>query len=195
MRVRFAALVLGLLIPLSLHAQEKPKAASLSNAEYIAAAEKAAPAAISAKAAVIRLEHGGKTTKYRDGTNGFTCLFGIPGDPHEAPVCGDANAIQWLTDAMSGKPKPTNTVAGIAYMGAGGAHYENAAGESVMEAGTDTKIVDEPPHWMVFGPFDPKVTGLPTKPVDDDEGVWIMFAGTPYSHLMVYQDPAEIFPK
>ena len=191
MKVRFAAWFLGLLAPLSLHAQQPVgKPSTLDKADYIAAAEKAAPPRISAKAAIIRLEHGGKITTYREGTNGFTCLFGLPGDPEEAPVCADANALQWLTDAMSGKPRPTTTVAGIAYMGAGGAHYVNASGESVMEAGTGITVEQEPPHWMVFAPFDPKTTGLPTKPVAD--GTWIMFAGTPFSHLMVYQDPAKI---
>lgn len=194
MKARFAMCLMGLLAPLALHAQQPvSKASNLTKAEYIAAAEKAAPPSISANAAIIRLEMGGKITKYRDGTNGFTCLFGLPGDPEEAPLCGDANTVQWLSDAMSGKPKPTNTVAGIAYMGAGGAHYENAAGENVMEGGAGIKVVKEPPHWMVFAPFDPKVTGLPTKPVE--HGVWIMFDGTPYSHLMVYQDPAKIFSK
>jgi hypothetical protein len=194
MQVRHAAWFMGLLAPLSLHAQQPAsKASTLSKADYIAAAQKAAPASISENAAVIRLEHGGKITKYRDGTNGFTCLFGLPGDPEEAPVCADANAMQWLSDAMSGKPTPTNAVPGIAYMGAGGAHYVNAQGESVMEGGADIKVVKEPPHWMVFAPFDPKTTGLSTRPTTG--GAWIMFAGTPYSHLMIYQDPATILSR
>ena len=194
MRVFVAAVATGLFLPLTAAAQQPAsKASTLSKEQYIAEAEKAAPPAISAKAAIIHLAHGGKVTKYREGTNGFTCLFGLPGDPKEAPLCADANALQWLIDAMSGKPKPTNTAAGIAYMGAGGAHYENAAGESVMEPAPGGRIVDEPPHWMVFAPFDPKTTGFPTKA--SAGGAYIMFAGTPYSHLMIHQDPATIIPK
>jgi len=34
---------------------------------------------------------------------------------------------------------------------------------------------------------DPVKTGLPTKP--NAGGTYVMFEGTPFAHLMIYQDP------
>jgi hypothetical protein len=51
-------------------------------------------------------------------------------------------------------------------------------------------VVKEPPHWMVMWPFDAAATKLPTQP--NPSGVYIMFDGTPYAHLMVYQDPQKM---
>jgi hypothetical protein len=51
-------------------------------------------------------------------------------------------------------------------------------------------MVKEPPHWMLMWGFDAATTGLPTK--ENPSGVYIMFAGTPYAHLMVYQNPNQM---
>ncbi len=72
----------------------------------------------------------------------------------------------------------------------GGVHYETPAGDIVMEKGANTKDVKEPPHWMLMWPIDPAASGLPTKP--NPSGVYVMFAGTPYAHLMIYQNPAAM---
>jgi hypothetical protein len=40
---------------------------------------------------------------------------------------------------------------------------------------------------MLMWAFDPAASGLPTK--ENPAGVYIMFAGTPYAHLMIYQNP------
>src|SRR5271167_545663 len=42
-----------------------------------------------------------------------------------------------------------------------------------------------PPGWLIVWPFDPKTSGLSDQPKED--GTWIMWAGTPYAHLMVMQ--------
>ncbi len=47
--------------------------------------------------------------------------------------------------------------------------------------------INEPPHWMIMWPFDPTITGLPTAP--KQTGTWIMYAGTPWAHLMINQRP------
>jgi len=36
-------------------------------------------------------------------------------------------------------------------------------------------------------PFEPKTTGLPATP--SQTGTWIMWAHTPYAHLMINQNP------
>ena len=68
------------------------------------------------------------------------------------------------------------------------AHFEKD-GQVVM-SGEGAKIVGEPPHWMMMWPFDAALTKLPTIP--NSSGVYIMFQGTPYAHLMVYQDPMKM---
>jgi hypothetical protein len=167
---------------LALHAQGAPTEAQ---AEFIKAAEEGAPARISSKAAVARLEPTGKLVPVRPGSNGFTCTL-MP-DESTAPLCADEPALRWFVAAVSKQPKPPAAAPGVAYMGKGGMHYETAAGEIVMSKSAGTKDVQEPPHWMLLTPLDPAATGIPARP--NAGGSYIMFAGTPYAHLMVYQDP------
>ena len=159
----------------------------MSDAAYTRAAEAGAPRAISSKATIARIESNGKTTNLREGTNGFTCML-LPDD--HAPACGDQNATAWLTAAFSKQPKPPNTEPGVAYMMRGGTHFETPDGKIVMEKSANTRTVKEPPHWMLLWPVDPAASGLPTRP--NPMGVYVMFAGTPYAHLMVYQNPAKM---
>ena len=178
-------LVTALLLPALGHAQ----AAMMTDAQFIQAAQGGAPAAISAKAEIVRIDAAKKMTmEVRPGSNGFTCSI-IP-DESKAPFCGDKNAWAWFAAAFTGQPKPPNTEPGISYMAQGGIHYETATGDIVMAPGAGTKNVAEPPHWMLMWAFDPAASGLPTKP--NASGVYIMFAGTPFAHLMIYQNPATM---
>ncbi len=179
-----SALVGTLLVPSLGSAQ-----GGMSKAQFIKLAESGAPAAISAKAAIARIDPNRKTvTELRAGANGFTCSV----IPHgtDAPYCGDKHAWAWFAAAFTGQPKPPNTEPGVSYMMQGGVHYETPAGDIVMEKGANTKDVKEPPHWMLTWPIDAAASGLPTKP--NPSGVYVMFAGTPYAHLMVYQNPATM---
>ncbi len=179
------ATILLAVLPAAALAQAAPAADARVTAEFIKAAEAGAPASISAAATISRLEPDGKSTTIRPGTNGFTCTI-VP-DGSQAPVCGDANAWQWFVSAMQKQPRPVNAQPGIAYMARGAVHYERPDGTIAMERGADTRDVREPPHWMVLWPVDSATTGLPTRP--NAGGAYIMFAGTPFSHLMIYQDP------
>ncbi len=180
------ALFGALLVPASGCAQ-----GGMTAAQFTKLAESGAPAAISSKAAVARIDPKKKAvTEIRAGSNGFTCSV-IP-DGSDAPFCGDKNAWAWFAAAFTGQPKPPNTEPGVSFMMQGGVHYETATGEIVMARGSNTKDVKEPPHWMLMWPIDAGASGLPTKP--NAGGVYIMFAGTPYAHLMVYQNPAAMQP-
>ena len=182
----FAAAV-WVLMPAALIAQSaKPPADS--DAAYIRKAETGAPASISKHAKIARLEKGGNVTVVREGSNEFTCAsvpaMGIPS------ICADKNGWDWMTSAMAQKDKPSNEEPGVAYMMQGGTHFETADGEILMEPNAKTHPVKEPPHWMLLYPFDAAKTGLPTHP--SAGGSYIMFEGTPYAHLMVYQNPANM---
>jgi hypothetical protein len=172
----------------TLPAQNPPKTTPVPDAQFVREAATGAPRSISGKASVARIEKDGKVTMVRPGTNSFTCTL-MP-DGSDAPFCGDKNAWAWMVAAMSHQPKPPNSEPGISYMARGGVHYETAKGEIVMEPGAGTSTVKEPPHWMLMWPVDPATSGLPTRP--NPMGVYVMFAGTPYAHLMVYQNPANL---
>ena len=178
------ALLGSVLVPSLSRAQS-----AMGDAPYTKVAESGAPPEISGKAAIVRIDAKGNTMIVRPGTNGFTCFVGVPGDP-DAPFCGDQVSYNWIVSAASGKPKPTNTAPGIAYMAQGGVHYETPTKDAVMMPGANTHPVREPPHWMLIWPFDAAASGLPTK--ENAGGVYIMFAGTPYAHLMIYQNPNQI---
>jgi hypothetical protein len=165
--------------------------APAQDADFAILARGGAPTAMSLAATVAYFDTATKKVRILyPGTNGLTCTV-LP-DGSSAPFCGDANAWQWMVDALSGKPKPTNTGAGVAYMAQGGWHFETPDGTIVMAPGESTKAVQEPPHWMLLWPVSAKVSGLPTTP--NPGGVYVMFDGTPYAHLMIYQDPATWVP-
>lgn len=162
---------------------------SMPEQQQIALALSAAPAHIAKDAAVMVYGEDGKLKEVKAGTNGFTCIPTVMNLPEPDPMCMDAAVRQWMTDLMNNAPKPSNTVPGIAYMARGGSHFEKS-GKVVMNREEGTKVVKEPPHWMIMWPFDGAATKLPTTP--NPSGVYIMFEGTPYAHLMVYQDPRKM---
>jgi len=164
---------------------------SLSKEEQIKIAESAAPRYISEAATIMVIGEEGKMVEARKGTNGFTCIPYIDDHENPDPMCGDAATMQLANDFMSGAPKPTNTVPGIAYMGRGGWHWEKD-GKITLTTKNDpvARKVKEPPHWMVFWPVDSKTSGIHSMP--GKFGTYVMYDGTPYSHLMIYQDPMEL---
>ena len=162
-------------------------AAAQIPADFAQKARTAAPPSISANAAIAHVDVAAKAVHVlQPGTNGFTCSL-FP-DASAAPVCADQQAWKFLVDAFTGQPKPTNATPGVAYMAAGGMHYETPDGQMAMAPGPNTKEVSEPPHWMLCWPVDAATSGLPTKPMGPG-GTYIMFAGTPFAHLMIHQDP------
>lgn len=161
----------------------------LSQADQTRLAMSAAPESIARNATVMVMDPSGKFVAVKQGTNPFTCYSDIPDTPKADPVCADPNAKQFITSMMNKEPAPANKQPGVAYMANGGQHWEKN-GQVLMKEEPGAKLVDEPPHWMVTWPFDPKTSGLPTEP--NAGGVYVMFAGTPYAHLMVYQDPNKL---
>ena len=183
MRIAAAAPFLLCLVSTCIAAQDRPSTPAVDTKRAkIALALSAAPPNIAKNAKVV--DHGadGKEVTLREGNNGFTCFPGQPGVPGGQPFCGNAAALQWENDHDAHKPKPTNTEPGIEYMMAGGTDW--SASDPYITSGTPIK---EPPHWMIMWPFDSAITGLPTKP--KQTGTWIMWAGTPWSHLMINQKP------
>jgi hypothetical protein len=161
---------------------------SLSEQDQVKLALSAAPSHITKDASVMIYGTDGQLMEPRKGTNGFICVPTVMNLPDPDPMCMNAAVHQWMTDLMNHVPKPTNTVPGIAYMARGESHFEK--GKQVVMSGDGAKTVKEPAHWMIMWPFESATTKLPTAP--NPSGVYIMFDGTPYAHLMVYQDPMRM---
>ena len=154
-----------------------------TNEEKITNAMSAAPLAIAKDATIIDwpAKDGDQPISLRAGGNGWTCLPDYPVSPGNDPFCGDAMAMQWFGAYLQHKV-PSISQFGLGYMLQGGSDPSNTdpyatepkQGESWMSA---------PPHVMIFPAqkLDVKVFGT-----DPDSGKpWIMWAGTPYEHIMM----------
>ena len=184
MRIGKCVLIGGLILlcNVAFAQANKPAPVTESNEARVRRALSAAPADIAKNARVMYMNETGKMTTLREGNNGFTCIVGPRGVVGGDPMCADGPSLQWASDWMAHKPKPTNTTPGVIYMLAGGTDW--SATDPWATKGTPIK---EPPHWMIMWPFDAKATGLPTNV--KMTGTWIMWAGTPYAHLMINQKP------
>ena len=153
----------------------------------------AAPAYIAEEATVYDgpPDMGGKLL--RQGTNGWTCLPANPRgmsdpengwkDAHEAmALCGDAEVFKWIGAYFAGEI-PVMDKDGYAWMLHGDMGEDN----------TTPMVMNEedaaPGHWIESGPHlmrmpkDPAtLEGMTT---DFNSGApYVMFAGTPYAHVM-----------
>jgi hypothetical protein len=165
-------------------AQATP-AKHVSDDALVTQALAAAPKEIAMGASVMAPGADGKMQELKHGTNGWTCMPDNPDSPGKDPMCVDAEGMKWATSWMSHAAKPTNTAPGIVYMLQGGSDI--SATDPWAKADKNTKFVVSPPHYMVMWPYDPKTTGFSATP--KQTGTWIMWAGTPYAHLMVNQVP------
>jgi hypothetical protein len=98
-------------------------------------------------------------------------------------MCADPQGWKWIVSWIKREPKPANDQPGIVYMLQGGS---DLSATDPWATKTD-KFIESPPHYMIMWPFDPKTSGLSTTP--SKTGTWIMWANTPYAHLMVNQNP------
>jgi hypothetical protein len=162
--------------------QGSPSSSDESTEARIARAMSAGPADVAKSARIVDTDAQGKTVILREGNNGFTCMPGNLKVIGEPPMCVDAPSLQWFADAKAHKAKPTNTIPGITYMLAGATQRSDSDPHDM----TSTPI-DVGPHWMIMWPFDPKTTGLPT--THRPTGAYIMWAGSPYTHLHVMGRP------
>jgi hypothetical protein len=164
-------------------AASKAKAHKMSSAELIRSATSAGPRSISDNAAVMAADESGKMVQLRAGTNGWTCIPDEPSTPGLDPMCIDKSGMQWVQALIAKAPKPTNTAPGLIYMLQGGS---DISATDPFATKTD-HYVSSPAHFMIMWPYDAKTTGFATTP--KKTGSWIMWAGTPYAHLMVNQTP------
>jgi hypothetical protein len=90
----------------------------------------------------------------RPGTSDWTCLPGIPGYPHDEPMCLDKTSMQWIKDSLAGRPVHIDKI-GVMYM-LGGAWVPDLHG--VSHATDHTYHVG--PHVMIITPHNEDLAKL-----------------------------------
>ena len=90
------------------------------------------------------------------GANDWICFPGNENEIGNVPMCCDPMGLQWMRDAMAGKPKPTNTAPGLIYMLCGATQHSNTDA-----ADHTSPAIPIGPHWMILWPYDAARDGLP----------------------------------
>jgi hypothetical protein len=156
--------------------------AKATDGQMIQSAMTAAPAAIAKGATVIAIEADGKMRTLKTGTNGFSCMPDNPVTPGPDPMCMDKNAMEWVQAWVAHKP-PTAGKVGLMYMLAGGTDASNTDPYATKpEAGNNW--IETGPHVMVVGADASFYDSYPKNPKPDTSQPYVMWAGTPYQHLM-----------
>ena len=151
------------------------------DAALIQSAMSAAPAAVGQDAMIMVMNADGTMRQLRDGHNGFTCIPDAPDTPGPDPMCADANAMEWVDAWVHHRTPPAGKV-GFMYMLAGGADASNT--DPYATAPTSGN------HWVHTGPHVMILNApslLQNYPHDADPDTskpYVMWAGTPYQHLM-----------
>lgn len=152
-------------------------------AAKIEVAMSAAPSTVSANATILDLEvdEAGEFVVLREGSNGWTCFPDGPGTPANDPMCLDQTWMDWLNAYVAGE-EPNTMVVGLAYMLQGGSESSNTDPFATEPAAGDEWMIS-PPHVMIIMPGEIDQTVFSS---DFHSGPpWIMWAGTPYEHIMM----------
>lgn len=156
--------------------------AKRDDAALIKSAMTAAPAAIAKDATIIDMMADGKMRTVRKGSNNYTCMADNPETPGPDPMCGDANAMEWI-HAWLTKATPATNKVGFMYMLAGGTDASNTDPYAQKPTATNNWI-STGPHVMVVGAKG-MMEGYPRDAKPDTSRPYVMFPGTPYEHLMM----------
>jgi hypothetical protein len=168
-------------------ASDKPKAGGKPEPSkedaIVQSAMSAAPMAIAKDAAIVDYptEAGEPLIEVRKGTNGWTCFPDWQATPGNDPQCFDETWMKW-NDAFMGGTKPKITAPGIAYMLQGGSDASNTD-PSAMKPPKGEQWLSTGPHIMILVPGKVDASRFPTD--SRSGGPWLMWAGTPYEHVMV----------
>jgi hypothetical protein len=169
--------------PASAATPDPPAQATPSDAQLVASAEQAAPPQVASAATIVVPQADGTMRTVRPGRNQFTCMADNPTTPGPDPMCMDRSAMQWAGAWMGHKPPPAGNV-GLMYMLAGGTDASNTDPYATAPS-SGNHWVETGPHVMVVG-ADAAFYDQYPKTADPQTGApYVMWAGTPYEHLMV----------
>lgn len=161
----------------------KKAAISAADQKLINSAMSAAPRKVSGSATIVAMNADGQMRTLREGTNGFTCMPDNPTTPGPDPMCMDKAAWEWAGAWMAHKTPAVGKV-GFIYMLSGGTDASNTDPYATKPS-ADKHWVKTGPHVMIVG-ADPSFYDMYPKSADPDTSVpYVMWAGTPYQHLMI----------
>jgi Tol biopolymer transport system component len=162
--------------------------ADRSDEELIASAMSAAPEAVSGDATIMMAGPGGAQRVLREGSNGYTCMPDNPHTPGNMPMCTDAAGMAWAMSLAMRQDPPAGAPPSVAYMMQGSAFPsidDPGAGEAPGGAA-----------WFRTGPM-LMLMNVPVLPQGQRvsevnvEAPFVMYAGTPYEHLMIPVRPPQ----
>ena len=155
---------------------------TIKDADTIASAESAAPAAIAKAATVAIIVAWDHLRVLRQGSNGFTCMPDVPETPGPDPICVDEGGMLWLKAWIAHQP-PLEGMAGFGYMLAGGSDPDTLD-PYAMTPKPGRKWVRTGPHVLLFNVGE--LTKLyPSGAQPDTSQPYVMYPGTPYAHIMM----------
>jgi hypothetical protein len=159
------------------------KAGSPGDAQLIASAEGAAPAAVAKDATIVVMGADGKMRTLREGHSGWTCMPDSPATPGPDPMCMDKNAFEWA-GAWVGHKTPASGKVGFMYMLQGGTDASNTD-PYATKPGAGNHWIKTGAHVMIVG-ADQAFYDMYPKDANPDTSVpYVMWPGTPYQHLMI----------
>jgi hypothetical protein len=123
----------------------------------------------------------------RAGTNGWTCFTDWPGTPTYDPMCLDSPWVQ-VFDALAAGTEPEVSTVAITYMLQGSGSASNTD-PFALEPEPGEDWVTDGPSLMVLSPVPLDTSLFSTDHTSG--GPYIMWAGTPYEHIMM---PVEAEP-
>jgi len=153
-----------------------------SDAQLIASAMRAAPMRVAKDATIIATGADGQMRTLRKGSNDFTCMPDNPATPGPDPMCMDKNAMEWINAYMAHKTPPAGKL-GLMYMLEGGTDASNTD-PYAKKPDSSNHWIKTGPHFMIVGADPAFYASYPKSPSPDTGAPYIMWAGTPYEHLM-----------
>jgi hypothetical protein len=143
----------------------------------------AAPSSISGNATILdnEMDDAGAFVVLREGSNDWSCFPDFPASPGNDPQCLDQTWLDWQYAYFAGE-EPNVTVPGLAYMLQGGSDPSNTD-PLATEPAAGEEWVSSPPHVMLLLPEELDQTVFSTE--HDSGEPYVMWAGTPYEHIMM----------
>lgn len=161
----------------------KAAAPSAANEKLIHSAMLAAPRKVAEAATIVTMSADGGMRTLRTGSNGFTCMPDNPETPGPDPMCMDKAAMQWVMAWVGRKTPPSDSI-GFMYMLAGGTDASNTDPHATKPSASNHWI-ETGPHVMIVGANAAFYDMYPKSATPDTTVPYVMWAGTPYQHLMI----------
>jgi hypothetical protein len=163
------------------HAADTTKPAPTDD-QLIASAMKAAPKKVAEGATIVVPDAKTGMRTLRKGTNSFTCMPDNPATPGPDPMCWDKNSSDWM-DAYLNHKTPSAGKVGFIYMLAGGTDASNTDPYAPKPTAANHWIKTGP-HVMIVGADAAFYDSYPKNADPDTKTPYVMWAGSPYQHLM-----------